>query len=72
MTSVGMSLRTGNPYVGPTSFRLGDPLYGREREQADLLGNYIPPYAYAQMQVLDVDRQRRDLVRQFARLELDD
>ena len=23
------------------------------REQADLLGNYIPPYAYAQMQVLE-------------------
>jgi len=27
----------GNPYVGPTSFRLGDPLYGRDQEQQDLL-----------------------------------
>lgn len=29
--------RVGNPYVGPTSFRLGDPLYGRDREEEDLL-----------------------------------
>jgi WD40 repeat protein len=29
--------RLGNPYVGPTSFRLGDPLYGRDQERQDLL-----------------------------------
>jgi WD40 repeat protein len=29
--------RVGNPYVGPTSFRLGDPLYGRDEEREDLL-----------------------------------
>jgi WD40 repeat protein len=29
--------QVGNPYVGPTSFRLGDPLYGRDREREDLL-----------------------------------
>jgi WD40 repeat protein len=29
--------RVDNPYVGPTSFRLGDPLYGRDAEQQDLL-----------------------------------
>jgi WD40 repeat protein len=29
--------RVGNPYVGPASFRLGDPLYGRDQEQEDLL-----------------------------------
>ncbi len=26
----------GNPYVGPTSFRLGDDLYGRDQEREDL------------------------------------
>ncbi|MGY1761832.1 hypothetical protein ACI79G_10505 [Geodermatophilus sp. SYSU D00779] len=29
--------RVGDPYVGPVSFRLGDPLYGRDRERQDLL-----------------------------------
>lgn len=29
--------RVDNPYVGPASFRLGDPLYGRDREQGELL-----------------------------------
>lgn len=28
---------TKNPYVGPTSFRAGDPLYGRTHERDDLL-----------------------------------
>lgn len=29
--------RVQDPYVGPVSFRLGDPLYGRDREREDLL-----------------------------------
>jgi len=37
MTATDTPPRVGNPYVGPTSFRLGDPLYGRDREREDLL-----------------------------------
>jgi WD40 repeat protein len=29
--------RVSDPYVGPVSFRRGDPLYGRDREREDLL-----------------------------------
>jgi WD40 repeat protein len=36
-TTVGASKATGNPYVGPQAFRRGDPIYGRDREIADLL-----------------------------------
>ncbi len=36
-TDVGTPKATGNPYVGPQSFRRGDALYGRDRETADLL-----------------------------------
>lgn len=36
MTSEGPDRRE-DPYVGPVSFRLGDPLYGRDREREDLL-----------------------------------
>jgi WD40 repeat protein len=37
MTATDTPRRVGNPYVGPASFRLGDPLYGRDREREDLL-----------------------------------
>ncbi|HEX2809711.1 MAG TPA: hypothetical protein VHN80_26400, partial [Kineosporiaceae bacterium] len=37
MTATDTPPRMGNPYVGPTSFRLGDPLYGRDRDREDLL-----------------------------------
>src|SRR3712207_3254009 len=37
MTATDTGRRVGNPYVGPTSFRLGDDLYGRDREREDLL-----------------------------------
>jgi hypothetical protein len=37
MTATDTGRRVGNPYVGPTSFRLGDDLYGRNREREDLL-----------------------------------
>src|SRR3954469_22834388 len=37
MTATDTPPRVGNPYVGPTSFRLGDALYGREQERQDLL-----------------------------------
>ena len=37
MTTTDTPPRVGNPYVGPTSFGLGDPLYGRDREREDLL-----------------------------------
>lgn len=37
MTAAGTTLRTGNPYVGPVSFRDGDALYGRDREREDLV-----------------------------------
>ncbi|MGH8828780.1 MAG: hypothetical protein ACRDVZ_14520, partial [Jiangellaceae bacterium] len=36
-TDVGTPRATGNPYVGPQSFRRGEPIYGRDRETADLL-----------------------------------
>jgi WD40 repeat protein len=36
-TDVGAPRATGNPYVGPQSFRRGDAIYGRDRETADLL-----------------------------------
>ena len=36
------------------------------REQADLLGNYIPPYAYAQMQVLEQSLTRVGKIDQAA------
>ena len=36
------------------------------REQADLLGNYIPPYAYAQMQVLEQSLTRVGKIDQTA------
>jgi WD40 repeat protein len=37
MTVTDTTTRVDNPYVGPTSFRLGEPMYGRDRERADLL-----------------------------------
>jgi hypothetical protein len=37
MTATDTPPRVGNPYVGPTSFRLGDDLYGRDREREDLV-----------------------------------
>ncbi|MBM7806190.1 WD40 repeat protein [Geodermatophilus bullaregiensis] len=37
MTSTDTPQRVSNPYVGPTSFRLGDALYGRDREREDLV-----------------------------------
>ncbi|WP_222272865.1 nSTAND1 domain-containing NTPase [Modestobacter marinus] len=37
MTATDTPPRVGNPYVGPTSFRLGDALYGRDRERENLL-----------------------------------
>jgi WD40 repeat protein len=36
-TEVETPKATGNPYVGPQSFRRGDAFYGRDRETADLL-----------------------------------
>jgi WD40 repeat protein len=36
-TEVSAPKATGNPYVGPQSFRRGDAFYGRDRETADLL-----------------------------------
>ena len=36
MTTDTVGLRTDNPYVGPRSFRRGDPLYGRTAECNDL------------------------------------
>jgi hypothetical protein len=37
MTATDTPSRVGNPYVGPTSFRLGEALYGRDREREDLV-----------------------------------
>lgn len=37
MTATDTPSRVGNPYVGPTSFRLGDALYGRDREREELV-----------------------------------
>jgi WD40 repeat protein len=37
MTATDTPRRVGNPYVGPTSFRLGDVLYGRDHEREDLV-----------------------------------
>ena len=37
MTATDTPRRVGNPYVGPASFRSGDPLYGRDQEREDLV-----------------------------------
>ncbi|NMR18687.1 WD40 repeat domain-containing protein [Cellulomonas fimi] len=37
VTSEVTAVRTDNPYVGPTSFTAGDPLYGRTRARDELL-----------------------------------
>jgi WD40 repeat protein len=37
MTVTDTPPRVANPYVGPTSFGPGDPLYGRDREREDLV-----------------------------------
>ena len=42
MTAAARRVRVDNPYVGPMSFRLGDPLYGRDREREDLLDLLSP------------------------------
>lgn len=36
MTAADVHVRSGNPYVGPASFRAGDRLYGRARALTDL------------------------------------
>ncbi|WP_448610435.1 nSTAND1 domain-containing NTPase [Geodermatophilus sp. URMC 60] len=37
MTATDTPRRVGNPYVGPASFGVGDPLYGRDQEREDLV-----------------------------------
>ncbi|WP_421740237.1 WD40 repeat domain-containing protein [Cellulomonas sp.] len=37
MTADATAVRADNPYVGPTSFQSGDPLYGRSQARDDLL-----------------------------------
>ena len=37
MTATDTPRRVGNPYVGPASFGVGDPLYGRDQERGDLV-----------------------------------
>ena len=37
MTATDTPPRVGNPYIGPASFRLGDSLYGRDRERERLV-----------------------------------
>ena len=50
MTATDTPRRVGNPYVGPASFGVGDPLYGRDQERGDLVD------------LLDEDASLEDLI----------